>query len=358
LNRIAYLLPALSLILLVGLSNAQTLPSGTVYYQNISIGSWSSVASRYVQQMINITEANYTSGVLVYNGTTANFEFTYANGTVVPAWIEANNSGVLTTWVNITNTTSNIYLDFFNTTTNTLSSSGTTGIGEAPQLSSTYAEYDDGASVFTQYGGKSWSSFTLLGSYWSTANGYLQWTNSSASSTGPAALIESANYSATGQYIISMAFNYTTTASSITGIMAVATPNGTQAAGYRFVGSKNGGNNWISFLSDSVTWVLAGSYAGATNTPYTLSVINNGGSWSGYLYNGYSTTGSVLTSFGPTSYSAANYFGKTSGYVGIGISYFKGSGSVTPLNVMWFYMRAYPPNGVMPSVSFGTLTPA
>ncbi|MGC8580674.1 MAG: hypothetical protein ACP5MB_11575, partial [bacterium] len=132
--------------------NAQVVfPSGTVYYQNITIGSWSSVTSSYVQQMVNITESNYASAGLQYNGNFANFEFTYTNGTVIPAWIEANNSGVLTIWLNIANTTTQVEFDIFNSTTNTLSSSGTTGIGEAPTLSSTYAQYDDGASVFNNY---------------------------------------------------------------------------------------------------------------------------------------------------------------------------------------------------------------
>jgi hypothetical protein len=105
--------------------------------------------------MINITESNYNN-TLIYNNNQTNFEFTYANGTVIPAWIESNNSGVLTIWLNITNSTTNVYLDISNSTTNTLSSSGTSGIGEAPQLSgafgsSTFAKYDDGKSVFISY---------------------------------------------------------------------------------------------------------------------------------------------------------------------------------------------------------------
>ncbi|MGC8580717.1 MAG: hypothetical protein ACP5MB_11795, partial [bacterium] len=75
---------------------------------------------------------------------------------------------VLTIWLNITNTTTQVELDIFNSTTNTLSSSGTTGIGEAPQLSSTYAQYDDGASVFNNY----WNfAGTTMPSGWSTESG-------------------------------------------------------------------------------------------------------------------------------------------------------------------------------------------
>ncbi|MGC8580720.1 MAG: hypothetical protein ACP5MB_11810, partial [bacterium] len=72
------------------------------------------------------------------------------------AWIERNQSGKLITWLKINpsipaSSGITIYLGFASKTTNLLSSSGTTGIGEAPQLSSTYAQYDDGASVFNNY---------------------------------------------------------------------------------------------------------------------------------------------------------------------------------------------------------------
>ena len=77
------------------------------------------------------------------------------NGTIIPSWIESNSSGKLTTWVKTISIPASshiqIYLGFASKTTNLLSSSGTSGIGEAPQLPSTYAKYDDGASVFNNY---------------------------------------------------------------------------------------------------------------------------------------------------------------------------------------------------------------
>ena len=143
--------PLLLLLMIASASAQPTLPTGTVAYVNLTLNeSWSSVVSPYVQQNITINQSNYTS-YINYNGSIANFEITYANGTVVPSWIESNQSNQTLVWLNITNTTTNVYLDFFNMTTNMLNSTGTNGIGEAPQLSSTYAEYDDGASVFTNY---------------------------------------------------------------------------------------------------------------------------------------------------------------------------------------------------------------
>ncbi|MEM3845880.1 MAG: hypothetical protein QXU98_09285, partial [Candidatus Parvarchaeota archaeon] len=110
--------------LLVGIANAQTLtlPSGTVVYSNITIGSWAGSPSRYVQQVITLNLSKYKAAGLQYTPSFANFEFTYENGTVVPSWIESNISGNLIIWINITNTTTQIELDIFNSTTNELSS--------------------------------------------------------------------------------------------------------------------------------------------------------------------------------------------------------------------------------------------
>ncbi|MEM3265455.1 MAG: hypothetical protein QXH07_05825, partial [Thermoplasmata archaeon] len=46
---LAYAIPSVS---------AQT-PSGTLYYSNITIGSWSGASSQYVQQKITLNLSNY-----------------------------------------------------------------------------------------------------------------------------------------------------------------------------------------------------------------------------------------------------------------------------------------------------------
>ena len=114
-----------------------------------------------------------------------NGEFFLSNGTVLNSWMEGNylneqasnsvctsdlsqnalaDSANILYWVKIptssfltantgTATTNTIYLGWAGnviSSANTLLTSGS-GAGEAPQLSSTYGEYDDGASVFTNY---------------------------------------------------------------------------------------------------------------------------------------------------------------------------------------------------------------
>ena len=124
------------------------------YVVPITITNSQTTATGTYQQFINISESNYVS-YMVYNGNTANFYFNYPNGTLIPTWIRSNDSGKLVIFAKLNNipasSSTTVDLVFLNKSINTLSSSGTSGIGEAPQLSPTYAEYDDGANVFNYY---------------------------------------------------------------------------------------------------------------------------------------------------------------------------------------------------------------
>ena len=323
--------------------------------------SQSSATPAPFQQMINLSAANFTS----YGAPNLqNVIFYYPNGQVIPSWLESNGSKSSVSsifWLKLSgglaaNQKQTIYMGFAPSTSNLFN---TNNIGEAPQLSVAYGQYDDGANVFTQYGGRSWSSFTFVGGTWTTANGYLQQTATAGSyEGGPTALIEGNSYPATGRYILGMAFNYTTEADARVGIIAVATvTTAPDTFGYRFLGQRTGGGaGFISVLNDAVSWEVSGTYQGAVSTPYTMIIVDAAGTWSGNLYSGYSEGGNLLTSLAPMIYTEANYEGASSGYVGVSAAYCGSPCSTAnPINVMWFYMRAYPPNGVMPSVSFGSI---
>ena len=107
------------------------------------------------QQRIDL---NISNTVLVYSqtqfeGSYANFYFEYPNGTIIPAWIESDVNGILTIWLKLlysippySKTT--IYI-VYSKNKNYMSSKGP--IGEAPELSTPYGEYDDGWKVFDFY---------------------------------------------------------------------------------------------------------------------------------------------------------------------------------------------------------------
>ena len=305
-------------------------------------------ASLTFQQMIHLNRTTFP----FINKAFSNIAFFYNNGTPIYAWLESVTNNNATLWLKLNGSVNRtVNIKIYGQTANEMSSKGY--YGEAPELTATYGQYDNGANVFIQYGGKSWSSFTFVGGNWTTANGYLQQTSTTGSYLGgPTALIESTSYSNTAKYVIAMAFSYTTQTDARVGIITTATPTSTSDTfGYRFIGQQNNnGAGFLSFLNDG-TWVVDNIYQGAVSTPYAMSVTNNAGIWSGNLRSGYGE-GNILTSLSPTSYTSANSQGATSGYIGISAAYYTGSTLLpNPINVQWFYMRSYPPNGVMPSSS-------
>ena len=159
-----------------------------LYQQKITIINSQNVSTpNPYQQEIVLNESDY-AGFIVYNGSFANFEFSYSNGTIIPAWIQQNNSGNLIIWLKLhsINALSSIiiYLDIFYKNVNLLSSSGYEGIGEAPGLSKIYGEYDNGNYVFSIYinGNTPLSDFSIAPNFnlSRTANGYLNLTGISA----------------------------------------------------------------------------------------------------------------------------------------------------------------------------------
>jgi hypothetical protein len=337
----------------------------------------STATSAPFQQLLTIDPSLYTSfeaadlGNIRFYGNLSSGVFSnpivswFSFATSTPA----NQANSARFWLGIENgiaasSTVTVYMAFLPTT------SEFDGIvaGEAPELSTNYGQYDNGANVFVQYGGKSWSSFTFQSGTWTTSNGYLEQTSSSASggtTGGPAALIEGSQYSVTGTYVLETAFSYSGEQDARIGVIADATPIGAAGSGsadtegYRFIGQQSSnGAGFISFLNDWVAWVSNGQYQGATSASYTMQVVDSGGTWSSNLFTGLSTAGSILASLVATTYTANNNQGQSSGYVGISAAYYTGSQVVSnPINVQWFRLRAYPPNGVMPSVSIGAAVP-
>ena len=143
---------------------AESIPLLITNYQNIA-------TPNPFQQMINIS----ISSIDNYVNTTSfgqNVEFVYDNNSVIPSWLESYNSNYAIWWVKVPSIpaegTMTIYMKFANKKTNLLNNKTT---GEAPQLSSTYAEYDDGANVFNFY--SDFKGTSLNASKWSAAGIYV-----------------------------------------------------------------------------------------------------------------------------------------------------------------------------------------
>ena len=335
------------------------------------------VAACYPVNIINTQTTATSSGLQLelssypVNALAGNtFVYNSLTGAQMPTWAESNSI----VWVNLgantiaaSSSANGIYYVAVGGSGTNFFISGN-NIGEAPQLSGSntvkgYGTYDNGASVFTQYGGKSWASFTTENGIWLTSNGFLQQvSNTVGGSTngGASEVITGASYSVSGNYIIEEAFNYTGNAIARVGIIAdgtVGTNN--DVYGYRFVGQQNSnGAGFLSFLNDQVIWVVNNIYQGAVSTPYTMSIKDAAGTWSGNLISGYGIGGTVLTGLAATTYTTANNRGATTGYVGISASVYNGVNTIAnPMNVQWFRIRTYPPSGVMPTVSYSAVLP-
>ncbi|MEM4066279.1 MAG: hypothetical protein QXV17_05395 [Candidatus Micrarchaeaceae archaeon] len=312
------------------------------------------------QQMIVINESDYV-GYINYNGKTANFEFIYPNDTHIPGWIESNQSGKLTIFTKLNNIPGSSYttidLAFANMTTNLLSASGTSGIGEAPQLSNPYGAYDDGPYVFNFYDN---FAGTSLSSKWITSsNGGTVTINNGLSLIVPETV---------GDYV------YVASSSPIASVNTILEAymnyNNMDVSGYRegfgfvssqtYLVSSGTSQDHISWqgselsVTESVVSVQTGtSYVNPTGVN---PVDNNYHIWglewlsgeAGAWYNGYSPV-TTTTSDVPTdvNYITLSYYA----YSGL-------TGTPTNLQFYWVRLRTYPPNGVMPSYSFGPISHA
>ena len=334
------LMSEIATVTMKGLTPSSTTALSSIsYYVPIQITNTQGTATPApFQQMITIPESTY-SNYISYNGVSANFEYVTSTGTVLPAWIESNNSGSIVTWVKLpngipANSHTTIYLEFAPKTTNLLSSSGTSGIGEAPQLSSTYAEYDDGASVFTNY----WNfAGTTLPSGWSGVETYTIDNGLTISGSATGYVYTNTDYSLTN-VVLDFYADFSTVTSS--------------------------GRNSAGFINPSLTateataWNQQGTTDGTSPITYDGSASTYGTAITAgqYVYSVYNPSTSTASFW----YSYANEQTLTSDIYSTSMPIgFIDSGTGQPsFTVQWARVRAYPPSGVMPSVTFGAVQSA
>jgi len=391
LQRFSWALLAIASWLLPNYEQAQALTWASInsvqpkYYIPVTLNNaQASATGTNLQVMVRI---NSNANSSYYTSNLNNTNWQDGKGNILKSWLETgetNTSNPSVYWINLgsntipANGSITIYQVIYDLRQTALDGTST---GAEPNFTATYGQNDNGANVFDQYGGKSWSNFAVYLGSWNTTNGYLQQTATSKTGTqqgGAAALLQTQSYDANGSYIIETAFNYSVQANARVGIVAVATPvSGTASSNnfttpsasdvmaYRFIGQANGdGAGFLTFLNDQVNYPILNdqvtypnskSYGGYIKTNYTMAVQNNAGTWSGTLYYGYSVNGTPLTTLSNTTYSTANKSSQTSGYIGISASYESPSDHTSmyanPINVQWFRLRQLPPSATAPSAT-------
>ena len=344
------------------------------------------------QQMIQINETQTPfKNIILYNKTFANFEFIYQNETVIPAWIESNQSGKLTIWVKLAksipaDSSTTIYLESAGSK-NLLSSSGTTGIGEAPQLSPVYGEYDDGSSIFSLYSNfydtlAGYSSKTLCGSFAPipTTSPYdsVELMNNAG---GTGSYILSPTILNPGDYILQTYWSYSGQADSFD-ISLWGNPSTIYDGGggcspgmdngltYHYEFWQGGGGTAPSGNPNGdFVYSLTNNYAGplilstsasgeGTYYVYSQIAFYNIGSNSGTvaIYSSSATSTSIANNIEPAELYNPTYQASAS-FSSISLSaspilFGAGTGGAESyVYIYWALIRAYPPNGVMPSVT-------
>lgn len=126
------------------------------YYIPISItNNQASATSSPFQYLLTVNSLKYQT----YEANNLqNVYFTYTNGSTIPSWIESNATNTskythywlkLAPAISSSGGTLQIYMQFVSKATNLFNAAGNTG--EAPTLSPSYAEYDNGAEIFNYY---------------------------------------------------------------------------------------------------------------------------------------------------------------------------------------------------------------
>ena len=347
-----------------------SLPSASaqtpVAYVPITLtNSQTSATAANFQQLIKVDWATYATYL---NSNVSNIRFysstTFATGTELYAWMEDNNTTTATSsnvWVNLSSNvisgsgTLTIYMAFLPT-----SSSWSSYWGLAPQLSAYpsagYGKFDNGANVFLSYfnGNTPVSDFSIQSSASLT----------STTDTGPTGVtINVLKYTESITNSIGFVFqkaipqgNYTGETSfasgggsSDIGVVGLGTSSTPTTSQYMFSADTQFGGSYLSWYYDDDGSLHGGSIGGNSITAWHYE-------WFNYLVG----SSSVNLYAAPQLYSTAGgYSGTGNNYIPSGTSLLYimvGQNGNSYLYYNWLRIRESPPDGVMPSASFGSLT--
>ncbi len=342
----------LSLIFLFTLntSHALSFPAGITNYVALNISNSQSTATpNPFQQMINITSAD--SGWTYINNTGNHFgqnvEFFYANGTIIPSWLENYTSGHAIWWVKVGSIAASskltIYMGFASKTTNLFNNKTT---GEAPQLSSTYAEYDNGANVFSNYFN---FAGTTLDSRVSPITGVTLTQNNGLSisvSTIDTAFYILTSVSQTSPFVLESDETYygVGTGTNINEEYGLVIDSSTSTS--QNTGGGPGGTNFMVRISNGDTNPQV-FYDATSEVSGTRSYASQYTAIDSFTQSPSEVTGTFDGT--STSYSTTAL---TSGYIGFYLYTAVANSNIA--TIQWLRTRTYPPNGVMPFVTAGT----
>ncbi len=349
---------------------AIAIPVNIVEYVNITLTNSQAAATQApFQQMLSVNSLQYAP---YETGNLMNVEFFYANGIIVPSWLEGNDlatesAGASSTstntlyWLSIANgiaasSSINVYMGFAAKTVSLLSNAIN---GEAPQLSSKWGYYDDGGTVFPIYSnGSATFALTHTGSGGSgpssTATAPSPYTTAitgSVAGGGSAAT----TWTTDGENSVAVPSNYVAQimvqlsgSAPLTDMMTnVQSITGGRFYVFRF-DARSGQTDLIGYYASggtSTTVISSAAVGSSTATWYQMTVVDAGDQLSLYKNTVFD-----YANFG--TQEVAPHAGQ--GYSGGGLAVTTDGGTSTEDWTM-MAVRAYPPNGAMPAASFNTV---
>jgi hypothetical protein len=349
-GRIASLVFAIFLLavafpLAIGEAGAQSTPSGIVYSVPMTVtNSQGEATPDSFTLMVTVDFSQYSSYAAPG---LQNVEFYTPEGTVIPSWLESGSSSSSAVfWLRLggipANSAGTIFMGFASPSTNLFAQGFA---GEAPELSAKYGQYDNGFMVFPFYDNFQGNA---LGSGWvdnSAASGSPVTVNNgltvgSASSKTVLPAVYSSNDFPTPAVL---EFYTTIQASSSSYGQAVGLMDSSNCSRNNIaVGSIGAPTNGLWTTSDGNANPESGL---AFNTPSLYSISVPGQS--------PSNTIAATVNYGSPSYTSLDV-----PTVSLPVGFFNGASSGGPLGpTYWVRVRAYPPNGVMPTVSIGSAAP-
>ncbi len=317
-------------------------PSALTNYIPVTITNTQSTSTpQPFQQMVNASSSVYSSYAA---SNLQNVEFFYYNGTVIPSWLAQYNSSYAIWWLKVESIPSGssitVYMGFAPTSTNLFN---TVNDGEAPQLSSTYAEYDDGYNIFPFYsnfhgtslntskfsiGMPGGSSPTQLGTY-SVNNGLTIKVNSTQS----IGVITSKQYNGYNSY-----FGF-----------GIAPPTWNKGVNFAIVGS-----NGLIAVSPALYFQDGLFLVANDNGQSNQTQVDNTGALNNYLlvYNDYFIY--AWFNYSHEIYLTTNAYSYVNPRILGILNSYKGNETFGPI-YYYFLTAPLPPNGVIPTVSFGSI---
>ena len=306
---------------------------------------------------INLQTLRYRGGAV--RPDCGNIRFYDSNMNAMYSWLESISNNIATFWLKVStaipaNGAATIFM--------IPQSYGTTfdGVyaGQAPQLSATYGQYDNGANVFSLY----FNGNTPLSDFNNEGNGLAQ-----ANVMGPTGA--KINVISITGYASNLGFVYTAKSLSNSAIIAESSSqqNGLGAGGS---GAANGQVAIVSGTDVSVLNAIGVDMGWVSS--YFVNEYFSGGSMTGDInqqgtanadwhYASVTYSGSAATSW--TGYIAPQLYSTSGGFSGsvsnnplsssalyLGLISAVNSADVWQTYINWMRARAYPPNGVMPFI--------